>query len=111
MGQYFIVANLDKKQYLHPHRFGDGLKFREFAYSARGTMTALAYLLDHGYYADGESVLGSWAGDRIVIVGDYDEIANPSYQEIIRTFEEISEKVRKDVNASSDSSDHLTGSL
>ena len=30
MGQYFKVLNLDKKEYLHPHCCGDGLKLMEF---------------------------------------------------------------------------------
>lgn len=81
MGQYHYVVNLDKKQYLHPHRFGDGLKLLEFGYNAGGTMTALALLLgeqaaDAGRgggdpYRDSEALVGSWAGDRIAIVGDY----------------------------------------
>lgn len=38
MGQYHYVVNLDKKQYLRPHRFGDGLKLLEFGSSGQGTM-------------------------------------------------------------------------
>lgn len=35
MGQYYMVMNLAKKEYLHPHHFGDGLKLMEFAMSWR----------------------------------------------------------------------------
>lgn len=83
MGQYHLVANLDKKQYLHPHRFGDGLKLLEFGDSAGGTMCALAILLapqsanggrgGGDMHYDAEGLVGSWAGDRIAIVGDYAE--------------------------------------
>ena len=68
MGQYFYVVNEDKREYLHPHVFGDGMKLGEL----RGTLRALAWLL-----ADNDDVprphreLGSWKGDRITVAGDY----------------------------------------
>jgi len=77
MGQYYIVVNLDKEQYLYPHEFGDGLKLLEFGASAEGTMMGLAILLADGNNRGGgdlhsdDSIIGSWAGDRIVIAGDY----------------------------------------
>lgn len=77
MGQYYKVVNLDKKQYLHPHNFGDGLKLMEFGGSGGGTMMALAVLLSDGNGQGGgdlhsnQKLIGSWAGDRIVVVGDY----------------------------------------
>ena len=77
MGQYYYVVNLDKKQYLHPHRFGDGLKLMEFGQSSGGTLLALATLLSNGNGRGGgdinseDSLVGSWAGDKIVIAGDY----------------------------------------
>lgn len=84
MGQYHKVCNLDKKQFLHPHKAGDGLKLLEFGCSSNGTMTLLALLLarDNGKGGgdlhvdedqDVHMLVGSWAGDRIAIVGDYHE--------------------------------------
>jgi hypothetical protein len=87
MGQYHYVVNLDKKQYLHPHRFDDGLKLLEFGCSSDGTLTALAILLaaqvrggargggdaSSDQDSDPGGLVGSWAGDRIVIAGDYAE--------------------------------------
>lgn len=76
MGQYYLVVNIDKEEYLHAHCFGDGLKLREFGFSAMGTLTALAVLLADGNgrgFGDLGSknpIIGSWAGDRIVIAGD-----------------------------------------
>ncbi len=77
MGQYYKIVNLTKKQYLHPHRFGDGLKLMEFSMSASGVMAGLAILLADGngrgsgdLHSD-NPIIGSWAGDRIVIAGDY----------------------------------------
>lgn len=77
MGQYYLIVNLDKKQFLHPHHCGNGLKLLEFGCSAGGTLTALAILLADGNNRGGgdlrsdHPVIGSWAGDRIVIAGDY----------------------------------------
>jgi hypothetical protein len=77
MGQYYLIVNLDKKQFLHPHKCGDGLKLLEFGCSANGTLTALAVLLADGNNRGGgdlhsdHPVIGTWAGDRIVIAGDY----------------------------------------
>tara|TARA_Y100000310_G_C20669719_1_gene809581 strand:- start:1759 stop:2151 length:393 start_codon:yes stop_codon:yes gene_type:complete len=77
MGQYYYVVNLDKEEYIHPHKMGDGLKLLEFGCSRNGTMTALAILLADGNGRGGgdlrsnSSIIGSWAGDRIVVAGDY----------------------------------------
>jgi hypothetical protein len=77
MGQYYLIVNLDKREYLYPHRFGDGLKLTEFGCGSCGTMTALAILLADGNgrgFGDLEAddaIVGSWAGDRIVVAGDY----------------------------------------
>lgn len=77
MGQYYKIVNLDKLEYLDPHRFGDGLKLLEFGSSGCGTMNALAILLADGngrWGGDLDSekpIVGSWAGDRIVVAGDY----------------------------------------
>lgn len=78
MGQYYFVCNLDKREYLHPHKFGDGLKLLEFGSSSNGTMSGLAVLLADGNGRGGgdievktPTIVGSWAGDRIVISGDY----------------------------------------
>lgn len=76
MGQYYIVANRDKRQYIHAHAFGEGLKYGEFTHSAEGTMTALAFLLASTNPAEAptdDPLFGSWAGDRIVVAGDYGE--------------------------------------
>ena len=86
MGQYHIIVNVDKQQFLHPHSMGDGLKLLEFGCSSCGTMTALAVLLaDSNGEGGGDlhiddptdiaaivrDLPGSWAGDRIIIAGDY----------------------------------------
>lgn len=86
MGQYFYVVNLDKRQYLHPHVFDDGLKLMEFGNSGQATLLGLTVLLaDSNGHGGGDfnqfggvqpglaELVGSWAGDRIVFTGDYSE--------------------------------------
>jgi len=77
MGQYYLICNIDKKEYLYSHKFGDGLKLLEFGSSSEGMLTGLTILLADGNNRGGgdlrseHPIIGSWAGDRIVIAGDY----------------------------------------
>ena len=79
MGQYWRPVNLDKKEYLNAHALGGGLKLVEIAYSQGGVATALVLLLTPLPEGRGggdpamHPFLGRWAGDRIVMVGDYSE--------------------------------------
>ena len=113
MGQYHKIVNLDKKQILHPHKFDDGLKLMEFGQSGQGTMAGLAVLLAAsckggargGGDVDSESTLvGSWAGDRIAIIGDYceeDDVIGMTKEQLMDAYkaengyEDISEQVRR----------------
>jgi hypothetical protein len=101
MGQYYVIVNVTKKQFIDPHSFGDGAKLLEFCSSTEGMLLALSALLADGNGRGGgdifcsqyrkeeakyfkkkiktfpnvtkfnSSLIGSWAGDRIVIAGDY----------------------------------------
>jgi hypothetical protein len=85
MGQYHYICNLDKHEFLHPHRFGDGLKMLEFGCSSNGTLTGLTVLLACSHDRGGGDLYlekatpeqiayaGRWAGDRITIIGDYSD--------------------------------------
>lgn len=79
MGQYYYTVNVDKGEYLNPHDFGAGLKLMEFAYPKYPSMllSALAVLLADGNGRGGgdlrsdDPLIGSWAGNRIIVAGDY----------------------------------------
>ena len=77
MSQYYKIVNLDKRQFLDPHKFGDGLKLMEFGNSGCGTLFGLTVLLADGNGRDGgdldsdDPIIGSWAGDRVVVAGEY----------------------------------------
>ena len=80
MGQSYVIANLDKKEFLDPHNLGDGSKIQEFAFREHGpTNVAIALLLaGRGTFPGEDQELvgrraGSWCGNRIAIVGLYDD--------------------------------------
>ena len=80
MGQYWKVVNLDKHEYIHPHKLGCGLKLWE-QLANKGIGEALIILLaampeprGGGDFASNyDGVVGRWAGDRIALIGDYAE--------------------------------------
>ena len=85
MGQYYRIVNLDKKLRLDISPFNNGAKFMEFACSQEGAMLGLAVLLADGNGRGGgdlrvrteqHPIVGSWAGDRIVICGVYADPGN-----------------------------------
>ena len=80
MGQYYKIVNIKKKEYITPHRFGDGAKLMEFSMSANGVLAGLAILLADGNGRGGgdlrsdNEIVGNWAGDNIVVAGDYADL-------------------------------------
>lgn len=83
MGQYHYTVNLTKKEFLDPHKLGDGLKLLEqCGWCPGGTNDALHMLLacssgrGGGDFRSGSDWIGHWAGDQIAVVGDYAEDAD-----------------------------------
>lgn len=48
MRQYYLVCNLDRREYLHPHAFEEGQKLLEFGSDGERLLTGLAVLLSDG---------------------------------------------------------------
>lgn len=77
MGQYYYIINPKKRQYLNPHKFGCGLKLLEFGCSANGPLLGMAILMADGNGRGGgdlhskNKLIGSWAGDPVIVSGDY----------------------------------------
>lgn len=77
MAQYFLFVNITKRQFFDPHGLGGGAKFSEWTDPTCGIrpLVGLAILLGDGYEhgAGGPRcegpLVGSWAGDQIVIAG------------------------------------------
>jgi len=107
MGQYHIPVNITKKEFLDPHMFGDGLKLMEFGLSGCGTLSGLTILLSNANGRGGgdlhseNPIIGHWAGDQIVIAGDYGDegeefTQNPSenlYDEANKNYKDVSAEV------------------
>jgi hypothetical protein len=73
MGQYHKVYNIDKKEYFR----ADFLKLKEQV-GTHGSTTALFMLVANSNGRGGGDfedhfLIGSWAGNRIVVQGDYAE--------------------------------------
>ena len=100
MGQYHEVYNLDKKERIHPHRIDNGLKLYEQVGHIASTSTALFALLANSNARGGgdfpeHELIGRWAGDRILIQGDYAMTTDPAYTdpETLEGFTDISAQV------------------
>lgn len=79
MGQYHLTVNLDRREYLNPHKLGMGLKLWEqtgdmFA-KVMVPLLAVSNGRGGGDFNDGNvmdtQIIGRWGGNRIAIVGDY----------------------------------------
>lgn len=90
MGQYWLPVNLDKREFILPHRLATGLTLWEQLATHPGTGAALIVLCaampeargggdfaidpedsDEAYSAIARRTVGRWAGDRIALIGDY----------------------------------------
>jgi hypothetical protein len=78
VGQYYTPANLTKGEYLDPEILGDGQKLYSIALSLQpgGVASALVLLLAHrddlpsASVAEAGEVVGRWAGDEVILLGD-----------------------------------------
>jgi hypothetical protein len=101
MGQYHKVYNVDRREYIHAHRIDNGLKLHEQMGHDKSTASALFLLLANsngrgGGDAHPHQLIGRWAGDRIVVQGDYAEEADRSYlpTSMREDFDDISADVK-----------------
>lgn len=62
LGQYYLVVNLDKKEFLAPLDYENGAKLMEHSYIGNNFLKAVEFLL---------SEKGSWYKTRLVWAGDY----------------------------------------
>jgi hypothetical protein len=130
MGQYHCVYNLDKKEMLHPHHMGHGLKLLEWG-TGGAVVCGLALLLSNSNGRGGgdlyisrefdsksmkskpltgtkkamqaaiDAVSGRWAGDRIVVQGDYAEKGDAAFisEKDLEDFKNISKDVVRALSA------------
>lgn len=80
MGQYHHLVNIDKKEVVNPHGLGLGLKqYEHTAVNSGGSLADAMYILMMTSPARGggdfpqTDISGRWAGDRVLVLGDYTE--------------------------------------
>ena len=100
MGQYHKLYNVDKKEYVSGHGIDNGLKLLEQVGFSKSTASALWLLLANsngrgGGDAPEHPLIGSWAGDRILVQGDYAEDGDRGYvsEDELATYTDISPQV------------------
>jgi hypothetical protein len=100
MGQYHKLYNLDKRETVHPHKIDNGLKLYEQINHVCSTSTALfALVANSNARGSGDfpkhPLIGSWAGDRILVQGDYAEPNDKAYTDpdTLESFTDISDQV------------------
>ncbi len=101
MGQYHKVYNADKREYIHAHRIDNGLKLMEQVGCDGSTADAVFFLLANsngrgGGDANPHPFIGRWAGDRIVVQGDYAEPTDQGYlqPDDLQSYTDISADVK-----------------
>lgn len=89
MGQYYVIVNLSKREYIDPSAFNESVKLRGFGHGSK-TMFALAALLR---LTNTSRPVGRWARDKIVIIGDYDK--SGLYRKAIDEYKNISSSIKR----------------
>jgi hypothetical protein len=109
MGQYHILVNLDKREFVSPHGLGLGSKQREHNGAFDGTLADALYFLTMTSPARGggdypqTEISGRWAGDRCIVLGDYTEDEDiPNYIGAGSLYEQIMENAHDEWRAISD---------
>lgn len=105
MGQYFKIANLEKKEFIRTWDINQGAKFLEILLNNIARL--VPYLLrksDEGGGGDIDNFeklqyCGRWACERIVIIGDYD--SSNLYEQIdeAKGWKNISKEAAKEFNS------------
>jgi hypothetical protein len=96
MGQYYLIVNTDKNEFIHPHSFGDGMKLGE----QNKTIHFLRILIgprknskdkQWSVVLNNKELIkipyllpGSWSGNKIVFAGEYND--DNLYNEVIENF-------------------------
>jgi len=100
MGQYHTLYNVDKKQKVDGL---DGYKLLEIVGHPKSTATALFLLVANsngrgGGDVENHPLIGYWAGDRVVVQGDYAEEGDPAFISNTYDYEDITGQVLELLN-------------
>jgi hypothetical protein len=102
MGQYFLLVNTKKEEYVCPWCIGTGAKLLEWcANHCAGILPYLIRKSNEGGGGDIENIdeckyAGRWAGDPVYLVGDYD--TSGLFDKALKSYRNISQKLAKEYN-------------
>jgi len=106
VGQYFMLINEDRKEFVCPHCAGGLAKL--FEWCANPQAGLLPYLLRRSTQTGGGDIqdvssefAGRWAGQRVCLVGDYD--ASGLYKKAQEEFTNITPGLCREYNQFMDS--------
>lgn len=108
MGQYHKVYNLNKRELIHGLEIGNGLKLMEQCGPSDlpTTSDAVWLLLANSNGRGGGDVrmhplIGHWAGDGLVVQGDYAEVTDAGYvsEDERQSYTNISAEVKQMLQA------------
>ena len=100
MGQYFKAVNLDKKEYVCPWKIGGVAKLWEWCVNTQAGI--FPFLLRKSNEGGGGDInkdyetAGRWAGERVVLIGDYDE--SGLWDKLEKEYADISRQMVTDYN-------------
>ena len=83
MGQGFILANLDKKEFVSPHDLGCGYKLGEFGTPKDPFAGSLVQFARELTATDGK-----WHGDRVFYFGDYGDVYDLEFKPVTEILNE-----------------------
>ncbi len=95
MGQYHKLVNLDRKEQVQPYNLGLGAKQYEQT-GENGSLSDALYLLvmtsparGGGDWESFPELSGRWAGERVIVLGDYTEDGDlPGYENASKLYHE-----------------------
>ena len=93
MGQTYLIINSAKRQFLDPGTFGENSKRSGVFHGMHAT--ALALMVTDARITFDHELVGSWCGDPLSILGDYNTSEDPDDEAWRRTkneFEDVSPK-------------------
>ena len=99
MGQYFLVVNTDKKQYIDAWKFGEGVADLQAVSGYHAQAVALLMCRMNEVRDTADTLLGSWSGDNVIAAAEYaspEENGDSAERNLYKTardeFEDISYK-------------------
>jgi len=101
MGQYFMLVNHTRKEFVSPWEVGAGAKLVEWCMGAQAGL--LPYLLRKSDGTGGGDIeprdcefAGRWAGEQVELVGDYD--SSGDYEQARTRYKDISRPLAEEYN-------------